>query len=179
MNICEREPSISRSYEGSDIVYENLLGDINPNYSCSKTFNINKKIAISSDIEDIFDDDIFDINKEEIEKQNNYLLTDAEEEEEQEEESIEGADPTTTIIKPKPQKIDVFDSILMDLDEKTKEMEKKEKESKKILETNIKHKKNKNKRKKKKSKRKIKKLNKNHKIMHKIKKQILNTKKIK
>merc|ERR1712129_614110 len=60
-------------------------------------------------------------NKDEMDKQNVYLLTDAEEEEE----SIEGADPTTS---PRPT---IFDSILLDLDEKTKEMEKNEETQKK------------------------------------------------
>ena len=150
MEVCverEREASISRSYEGSDIVYENLLGDLlqienNDSYSNhhKKCNGINgnfitttaghtiittphsKTIDISSDIEDIFDDDIFDLNKEEIEKHSNYLLTDADDDFE-EEESVEGlsVDHTTVI------KVDVFDSILMDLEEKTKEMELEEK----------------------------------------------------
>lgn len=149
MEVCverEREASISRSYEGSDIVYENLLGDLlqienNDSHSLHKKSNgINgnfitttaghtiittphsKTIDISSDIEDIFDDDLFDLNKEEIEKHSNYLLTDADDDFE-EEESVEGLSVDhTTIIK-----VDVFDSILMDLEEKTKEMELEEK----------------------------------------------------
>ena len=120
----EREHSISQSYEGSDIVYENLLGDLSKR---SITNSSKSTIDIASDIEDIFDDDIFDLNKEEIEKRSNYLLTDAEED--LEEESVEGADPTTS--PSKPANIDVFDSILLDLDEKTKEMEKNQKKKKK------------------------------------------------
>jgi len=124
MEVClfDREPSISRSYEGSDIVYEDLLGAFSNNLKCNPGINNgntaaaaqSKAVTPNGDLmEDIFGDDLFDIDK-----QSNYLLTDAEEEEE---ESVEGADPTSTLTQPK---VDVFDCILMDLDEKTKEMEK-------------------------------------------------------
>eukprot|EP01083_Nonionella_stella_P065255 170830_1 len=167
----EREQSISRSYEGSDIVYENLLGDllhIEQDTAHSKKFGTagnhllhgslttnhitNKTIDISSDIEDIFDDDLFDLNKEEMEKHSNYLLTDAEDlEDEDWLDSAEGADPTTLPLK--PARIDVFDSILMDLDEKTKEMEqKKNKENEQNMKKNSKTKKRKKKKKKRKGK---------------------------
>jgi len=121
-------------------VYEDLLGDLlqiennekstpkpkidqNGNFQTTAggaTMSIN----ISSDIEDIFDADLFDLNAADIEKHSNYLLTDQEDDEE--EESIEGADPNSTQTLPK---IDVFDCILMDLDEKTKEMEKQKEQS--------------------------------------------------
>merc|ERR1711971_795641 len=145
----EREHSISQSYEGSDIVFENLLGDLSKrtNGNSTPSGTTHKIIDISSDIEDIFDDDIFDLNKDEMDKHTVYLLTDAEEEEE----SIEGADPTMT---PRPT-IDVFDSILLDLDEKTKEMEKNEvEESKKKNKRKIKKAKTKKRRKHKRKKKK-------------------------
>ena len=110
-----REESISRSCEGSDIVFENLLGDL-----ISRTDRTATR-RCTDDIDDIFDDDLFGVSKDEIEKHSIYLLTDVDDEEESE--SVEGLPPDVTTSPIKPQ-IDVFDSILLDLDEKTKEMEK-------------------------------------------------------
>lgn len=110
-----REESISRSCEGSDIVFENLLGDL-----ISRTDRTATR-QCTDDIDDIFDDDLFGVSKDEMEKHSIYLLTDVDDEEESE--SVEGLPPDVTTSPIKPQ-IDVFDSILLDLDEKTKEMEK-------------------------------------------------------
>jgi len=117
-----REESISRSCEGSDIVFENLLGDLTTRQSTDGKPTRNGTDIQSDDFECIFDDDLFEVSKDEMEQQMVFILTDVDDEEE-ESESVEGVpDLTTSPIK--PPKLNVFDSILLDLDEKTKEMEK-------------------------------------------------------
>jgi len=112
-----REPSIS--HEGSDIVFEDLLGDllqIEPqNNKNKKSINDDKPLnPKATSIEHLFDDTSNDPV---------HIFTDDEEEDE----SVEGCDPNnTTFTMPNDHDVDVFDTILQDLDEKTKEIEQNE-----------------------------------------------------
>ena len=120
-----REESISRSCEGSDIVFENLLGDLQTSTDgkATRQSTIESPLEDTDDrLKDIFDDDLFEVSKDEMERHSICLLTDFDDEEE-ESESVEGLPDLTTSPFKAPQ-ISAFDSILLDLDEKTKEMEK-------------------------------------------------------
>jgi len=107
-------------------IYSVIYCTLNHKIRTKKPLNGNISNSEPVTIEDLFDD-IFDAPIEESEKAS--IFTDDEEEE-----SVEGFDPnnaTFTMPADNVDDIDVFDTILQDLDEKVKEIEKKENKEKK------------------------------------------------
>lgn len=118
----EDEPSISPSvsHEGTDIVFENFMGNLSkisdpqaPPVSVKQT-SVDEAATMEDVLNSIFDDPV-DVEESEL-----SIFADN-----QEEESEEGYSSNHTAFKMPDEAdddVDVLDSILLDLDEKTKEM---------------------------------------------------------